>query len=95
MAQSNPLPLVLVEWVDSHGSGSWMHQEDINPEPMLCLSAGWLYAESATGVVILPHISAPEENTTPQVNGHMVIPRVAITRIVRLKEGARYSKRGG
>lgn len=91
---SQPLPLVLVEWVDSHGPDGWTHLDDIHHEITPCRSAGWLYAESKETITILSHTSEIESSRHGQAQGIMTIPRVAITRIVRLKEGARYRQRG-
>lgn len=80
--------LVLIEWRDAFGcSPSWTEVADIKPDALTCKSVGWLAHEDADSLVIIPHLSAPDHGHSEQQGcGDMTIPRVSVTRIVRLQE---------
>lgn len=74
------MKLELIEWVDSMGAGSnWSGIEDVEPpEPLVCLSAGWVVSESEHVVVVVPHRTVQHDVAHLQGCGDMTIPKVAI-----------------
>ena len=83
------MKLVLIEWLDSHGSKGWQTLEELElvDEPLKCRSVGWLFYDGADCKVIIPHI-AGEKNTNivHQCRGDLVIPTRAIIELTIIKE---------
>ena len=78
-------PLVLVEWEDSHITGSWEGLDGFRDECLTCRSVGYLVHDGAVSKVIAPHVAAPDG--VAQGAGFMTIPAGAVRRIVPLVEG--------
>lgn len=81
---SESRPLVYVEWVDAEsGPATWEPVADaIKAQPAPARSVGWVIAQDADRLVIVPHIANDE------VGGRIAIPAPWITRIVELEEPA-------
>lgn len=76
--------LLKVEWIDSAGaSDRWEFTEIVGTEPCRCQTVGWLIQQGEEVMVIAGHRTVNRE----QVNGHMVIPKVAVTKVTRLEKG--------
>lgn len=79
---------VMVEWIDSISASGWGELKE--PEDMRCASVGHLIEKSKDRVVICQNMSMLNPGH------HMTIPRVAVTRITRLKsEGTPMAKKKG
>ncbi len=76
---SNP---VFLMWEDSYGVGStWEEFADKSTiVPHMCFSVGWIVKETKDAIVIVPHISPPNEQigAVECGCGDMVIPKSAI-----------------
>jgi len=81
--------LVLVEWVDSFGcSSEWVKLEgNLDHQPIVCRSVGWLYYDGEDCKVIIPHL-ADVPGDLQQGCGDMTIPTPSIRRLCDLKEAA-------
>lgn len=83
------MKLVLVEWLDSHGTlEGWriLEEENGNPEPLKCSSVGWLLHDKKNCKVIIPHIAGGNSEQYPfQGRGELTIPVKSITKITELK----------
>lgn len=78
--QKLPYKLVMVEWVDaSRLSDGWMDLSAI-PVPYWhrCVSVGFLVADNARGVIVVPTIGDVEHADNRHTYGGMLIPRGAI-----------------
>jgi len=84
MTKPRPADLYYVEWMDAEGSTSgWKSLVDATDgELVQCFSVGWVLRETATLLVIVPHM-----NTTPEYDGEVKIPKVNITKRIKLKIG--------
>lgn len=71
------IPLVYIEWVDSHRSEGW-HTDDPAQEPLLCRSVGWLVYDGEKAKTIAPHMTQEDD---PQRCGEMTIPTSAVLKI--------------
>lgn len=50
--------LVLIEWEDSHGDGSWQQLDgEIEDRALICRSVGWLILDGERAKVVAPHLS--------------------------------------
>jgi len=79
--------LVMVEWVDSHGSEGWCALDRLaeNNQILNCKSVGWVIAESKKAITICPHLSGDDdENVRTCGRGELTIPRVAVLAIRNL-----------
>lgn len=74
---STRLPLVLIEWVDSHYRAGWT-SDDSESAPLVCRSVGWLVHDGDDAKVLSAHVSKEE---SPQRCGDMTIPSRAILQI--------------
>lgn len=84
-------PLLLVEWIDSHGGGTWTSLAELESDfatPCKCRTVGWLVAEK-NGVIVLAASLSGESDPGIKLsgNGHMTIPKVAITKRTILRVG--------
>jgi hypothetical protein len=77
-----PYRLVLIEWLDSHRTDGWHHDEPAT-EGKLCRSVGWLIHDGEDAKTIAAHI-ADEDCSPPQRAGEMTIPTCSVKRIKRL-----------
>ncbi len=76
--------LVYIEWLDSCGCSShWATvQDDLEVEPVICKSVGWLLFESKKCLVVVPHLSHVNfEGGKSQGCGDMTIPKAAVIKI--------------
>ena len=79
--------LVYIKWHDAIGCGSqWEDLDDIKKycEPLVIATVGWIVADSATGILVVPHMYSgqePHPRTGQQGCGDMVIPKSAIVSI--------------
>lgn len=79
--------LVLIEWVDSSGGSGWIPVDEIEEEPIIIRSVGWVLRETKDIIVIAAHHGQRNGRTTPeQVHSEMKIPKVAIKRVRNLRE---------
>ncbi len=87
------MKLVLVEWFDSHSVGDgWKPLDELGTQcgPVLCRSVGWLVAEEDGHRMIVPHISAmDDEDTRSYGNGEVSIPIRAIKKMTILRGNSR------
>lgn len=76
---------VAIEWRDSSSIESgWVPKDSINDlRPSECLSVGFILSEDKERIVICPHLSNTNQSS-PMVNGGMVILKKQITRIHKL-----------
>ena len=76
------MKLVLIEWLDSHGSDTWEPFDKIkrDGETVKCRSVGWVLSSNRQYTLIVPHVSSiDDESATPFGSGHISIPKRAIT----------------
>jgi hypothetical protein len=87
--------LVLVEWLESQGATpDWQAITDKDkPSIVVAKSVGWLVYDGKDCKRIVPHMVSPSANDPDQGCGDMVIPTVAIIRIINLKIPARKKRR--
>jgi hypothetical protein len=91
--KAKALPLVLIEWQDSHGvSSEWQYLSQCHPFALVCKSVGWLVYDGRDSKVIVPHLTN-SEHAKQQGCGDMTIPTAAVLKIVNLKETDRSRKR--
>ena len=77
--------LVFVEWLDSSGSTSeWQSLADYKPASLRCQSVGWLAHDGPDSKTIFPHVGIDVDGVYDQGCGSMIIPAVAITRLIDL-----------
>ena len=90
----HPFKLVYVEWEDSLGcSAGWYHMDtmaageaaDTDVMPLMARSVGWIFRESGSSLVLLPHLIDETEQASMQGMGGVTIPRSAIRKMVVLK----------
>jgi hypothetical protein len=82
------MDLVLIEWVDSHGTiEGWKPiDKEIKPELLVCESVGWLLYNGKDCKKIIPHKAGyKNENIIHQGRGDLTIPTKAIIKIKKLK----------
>lgn len=79
-------PLVLAEWVDSHGDGKWHQLDDLEDRALVCQSVGWLVLDGKHVKVLAPHrITEEEDGVVGQGCGMLTIPAVAVLRMMRIQ----------
>lgn len=81
-------PLVLVEWIDSHGGNGWQPLDELSAaaEPLRCRSVGWLLSRRNGMTVLASHISGEaNENIRLFGKGDIAIPDKCITRRKRIR----------
>lgn len=85
-------PLVLIEWVDSSRLGNaWVDWDEIPSAYLhLCVTVGFLACETKEAVILIPTIADIENPDNRHTYGGMLIPRSAIKRQRRLREGSTY-----
>lgn len=87
------MKLEYIEWSDSVGCGAdWTTLEDLKEmQESVCRSVGWVVADTANHIVIVPHIhdgqSYGEALYSPKQGcGEMTIPKKSIQRREKLSE---------
>ena len=79
-------PLVRVSWVDSYGPHGWiLLRHVLEPSSMDVVSVGWVVQDQADRLTLVAHIQDPSHDS-PNVDGCLTIPKVAIKSIVVLRE---------
>jgi len=81
--------IVLIEWVDSHGTiEGWQIIDDKSkPEALICESVGWLIYGGTDCKKIIPHRAGYQnKNITPQGRGDLTIPTKSILKGKKLKD---------
>ncbi|HEX2964462.1 MAG TPA: hypothetical protein VHO84_01680 [Syntrophorhabdaceae bacterium] len=81
------MKLVLIEWVDSHGSieGWKLIEENSKSETLICESVGWLLYDGKDCKTVLPHKAGHKsDNIMFQGRGELTIPTKAIIRMKTL-----------
>ena len=75
-------PLVLVEWVDSHGGSDWTSWEDIedHKKPLLCYSVGWIRFSNKENLTLVANL-AERKGKPDQGFGIITIPTCAIRKV--------------
>lgn len=91
MGKSKGMPLVYIEWEDSHSmSGSVWKSLDGAKESgpcVMCRSAGWLVSDEKSHKTIAGSLSyGKHDRGVNQVSGDMTIPALAIRKLVRLSK---------
>ena len=88
MEKQNLPPLVLIEWLDSaRPEPNWRHLDDPPElEVIQCVSVGWLIGENDDVKMLAPNIGDFCSGSNAQASGFIRIPKVAVTREVRLVE---------
>lgn len=83
MAWPKPMPVVSVEWVDSHGESRWQDCEAWKVEEcvLMCRSVGWLWHEDETRVVLAQSFSEGG-----LMDNLMHIPRCAVRKLTVLRK---------
>lgn len=71
---------VLVEWHDAHASSQWMDRADIDQDPFVVRSVGWLIADGKPGHVVI----AQSLGSDAQIDGVLCIPVGMVQRTVVL-----------
>lgn len=77
--------LVFIEWQDSYCATGWQHVSDLEGEPLICRSVGWLVKDNDNCKVLAPHLSTEHGEAPVQGNGVITIPARAILRTVDLQ----------
>jgi hypothetical protein len=77
--------LVLVEWEDSaRPISDWQWADDYDlPETVLCVSVGYLVAESDNAIALAPNLGDVGTNRL-QASGIIRLPRSAVRKLRRL-----------
>ena len=74
---------VYIKWVDSYGVLSgWVDLSEYSPNLLMIESVGRVIEVNDEIVAIAHNYSDVTENTPQQANGIMVIPRVAIKKVI-------------
>lgn len=75
--------LAYVEWVDCFGCSSvWVDLDEINREPVICKSVGWILLDNDDVLVIVPHFTQENHSGARfQGCGDMTIPKSAIRNV--------------
>lgn len=84
--RKKPLPLVVVEWVDSSSlaGGTWKDSDEVaDTKPILIRSVGWVAREDRDSIVLVAHI-APHQSS-----GDLCIPKSAIEHRRKLSDPKR------
>lgn len=85
---SKKMPLVLVEWDDAHGSGSWMSLNEVAAKatPLKCRSVGWLVTKKNGHHVLTTGLSGENSRVEVCGDGHMSIPNGMIRKVTVLRK---------
>ena len=80
--QTKQYPIDMVDWVDSCSIGTWKRPEQYQEESYsVCQSVGFLINKDAEKVTLLQSRALETGNLADGI----VIPRVAVTKITKLK----------
>lgn len=80
------LKVISVDWIDSSSNGGWMPMKDrAYPLNLKCSTIGYLIHEDRESVRVSSSIAFDNDEAADSFNAAITIPRVAITRIRRLK----------
>ncbi len=78
--------LVEIEWIDSSTGAGWISTEDINVEPVQCVTVGFIIRETKTAVMVAASLGI-WSGVVDQACDPITIPKVAITKRRNLKRG--------
>ena len=79
--------VVLVEWVDSSGTGGWQPlTQVVKMEPDRCISVGFVVNETDKYVTLIQSFTNRKDSTTDEADHALTIPKRAITRIVTVRK---------
>jgi hypothetical protein len=73
-------PLIYVEWEDHHSTDGWQAEDEVQEEPMLACSVGWLYKEDDKGIMMTGSIA--QESTKPFSDMRYILKNCIKKRIV-------------
>ncbi|MGI9297052.1 MAG: hypothetical protein ACR2QC_04040 [Gammaproteobacteria bacterium] len=81
------MKLVYIKWLDSFGcSTNWTEIGDLEPEPLVCESVGWLAYDGDLCKVVVPHLSQKDHaHTEHQGCGDMTIPTICVQEMMELQ----------
>lgn len=74
LRRAKPFDVVLIEWGDAYSHDSWQRPEDLDVEPLPCLTCGFFQTLSATAVSLTTTV-----NVEGVIAGAWVIPLGWIT----------------
>ena len=74
--------IVIIEWVDSVRASDWTYVEDVDENPMDCVSVGFLMRETEDSVTIAQNYGLKPE----QVCNLITISKCSIRNIREIKE---------
>lgn len=77
-----PMDLIWIQWMDSASADGWHREEDLEREPLVCESVGWLVLENDKMRVLAGSISDSDQFAVL-----MYIPNVSVLKIKRLTKG--------
>ena len=86
------MKLVIIEWIDAHGGGSWQGKADLEESchGYRCRTVGWLICEKngyvVTAANILDLAHKDMEDYTLRGGNSMSIPKKCITKMTVLSE---------
>lgn len=90
ITKADEMPLVMIEWEDSHSSGAWEQiGGEIEDRALVCRSVGWLVLDGERAKVIAPHKSDQEPGVPLQASGVMTIPARSVLSITALRPAKR------
>ena len=81
------MKLVLIEWIDSHSGRGWRPFDELEEhcEPLRCRSVGFVLKETASAVMLVPHVYAEGQGIVRHGCGDLAIPKKAIVKTTILK----------
>ena len=81
--------LVLVEWLDSHGSSGWERLDTLTVRASgvsECHSVGWVLSREHDALTLVSHVSdETAKQLSSQAYGYMTIPNCAIVRVTKIR----------
>lgn len=75
--------LLMVDWVDSAGSASWISIESPPMAPMSCRSVGWLRSDQEGALSLYGETSKPDtDDEVRSIGSRSTIPKVCIRKVI-------------
>ena len=78
-----PNNILLIDWVDSCGETGWGDTESLVCDVIECQTIGFYVAENERGITLA--LNRADDDRVLAYDSIMTIPKVAITRIKRIK----------
>lgn len=75
--------ILMVQWIDSCGNGSWAEAADIDGIPAICNTVGYFVKQTDGGITI-SH-STHHDDGTEEYMGHITIPWCCIEKMWELE----------